>query len=48
MTVAALATSGMAASTSPAVMSQKVSQPRPGRASGRRAPACVMNGRNPQ
>jgi hypothetical protein len=29
MTVAALATSGMAASTSPAIMTQKVAQPSP-------------------
>ncbi len=48
MTVAALPTSGIAASTRPATMTQKVTQPRRALASGACSDRLKMKGRKPQ
>ena len=48
ITVAALPTSGMAASSSPPVMSQNVIQPSRGAASGVPSDSTVMKGMKPQ
>jgi hypothetical protein len=48
ITVAALPTSGIAASTRPPAMSQKVNQASRGAASGVPSASTVMNGRKPQ